>query len=195
MDNGGFFNFLVHHNNNKSSSVHKYLGFFYDMAQRKQQWLVNEVIPVSCPTTGFPTLGYSPTRLRPAILAVSRRIQWIRVPRPWHRWVLNKGWLPWKLSYLILFLSPWQTKDLGVIIPFIRWREEPWSQPVLAVPWASSGASLHFAISQVIPFAVCTGLSTSLLSLLAACHLALSLLISTSTTAEQRKSKRVSLSE
>lgn len=54
-------------------------------------------------------------------------------------------------------------------------------------------ACLPFYKAQVIPFAVCAGLLTSLLFLLAACHLALSLLISTSTTVQQGNSRRVSL--
>lgn len=53
-------------------------------------------------------------------------------------------------------------------------------------------ARLNFATARVIPFVVHAGLSTSLLFFLATCHLALSLLISTSTTVQQGKSKRVS---
>lgn len=60
---------------------------------------------------------------------------------------------------------------------------------------SSLRAWLSFATAQVIPFVVRAGLSTSLLFLLAACHLALSLLISTSTTVQQGKSKRVRLGE
>lgn len=51
----------------------------------------------------------------------------------------------------------------------------------------------HLGFAQVIPPLVHAGLPPSLLFLLAACHLALSLLISTSTTLQQGKSRRVSL--
>lgn len=52
----------------------------------------------------------------------------------------------------------------------------------------------HLCFAQVIPPAAHAGLLTSLLFLLAACQLTLSLLISTSTMVQQGKSRRVSLS-
>ena len=103
------------------------------------------------------------------------------------------------LSLSNFIYSPWPAGELGLIrIPIQQGRRlEPTTNLSQHLNRrgssvkSSSKAHLHFA--QVIPLAVHTGLLTSLLFLLAACHLALSLLISTSTAVQQGKSRRVSL--
>lgn len=115
--------------------------------------------------------------------------------------VLNKGGLPSLLALSDFIYSSGQVGG-GSIIHNLQLTREEAGAPCQAASvlrwWRDFHASLlrgmsRFYNTQVIPFVVCEGLWTSLLFLLAVCHLALSLLISTSTTVQRGKSKRVSL--
>lgn len=177
------------------------------MAQRQEQRLWSELRPLgmwhsACfpARVSHPSNGAGPRYVMKSMGEFNGK----HCQAPNTQGALTKERFPAWCPYLILFtLLGKPGEGVGAIIynPWLAGEEAgaPCQPDNVWKWWRDFNVSLLkgvslFCNSQVIPFAVCAGLVTSLLFLLAACHLALSLLISTSTTVQQGKSKRVSLS-